>query len=116
MESDVLVVMGMFPALSGPVQMPQAPAKGFDLLLVGGLLPLGQLQCLQHFLHFLQSPLEGLDDVVHLFDSLLDGDGRCRLPITGLLDGSGRCRLPLAGGWGGNLPLDRCRFGDRCRF
>ena len=86
-------VLSAFP---GRMQMAQTAAEGLDLLLVGGLLPLGQLQSLQHFIHVLQGSAEGLDNMAHLFDSLLD----C----------SGRCRLPLAGGWGRNLLLNRSRL------
>jgi hypothetical protein len=67
------VPRGRLAAFAWPVQLPQAAAKRFDLLLVGVLLPLGQFQCLQHFLHLVQGGPEGLDDVVDFFDRLLNG-------------------------------------------
>jgi hypothetical protein len=85
-------------AFSGPVQLPQAAAKRFDLLLVGVLLPLGQFQCLQHFLHLVQGGPEGLDDVVDFFDGLFN-----RRRWGGLW---------LAGWQRGNLRFDRERFGN----
>jgi hypothetical protein len=67
------VPVRMLSGFAGPVQLPQAAAKGFNLLLVRVLLPLGQLQGLQHFFHLFQGTAEGLDDVVDLFNGLLDG-------------------------------------------
>jgi hypothetical protein len=66
------VVVGMSAVLTGPVQMAQAAPKRFDFLLVSDLLPLGQLQGLQHFIHLFQGAAEGLNDMVDLLDGLLD--------------------------------------------
>jgi hypothetical protein len=63
----------MLSTFAGPVQLPQAAAKRFDLLLAGVLLPLGQFQGLQHFLHVVKRAAERLDDVVDRFDRLLNG-------------------------------------------
>ena len=41
-------------ALAGAIQLPKGPAKGFNLLLVGILLTLGQFKRLQQFLHLLE--------------------------------------------------------------
>ena len=59
-------------AFPRPVQLAQAAAKRFDLLLVGVLLPLGQLQRFQYFLHFVQGSAERLDDLVDFLDRLLN--------------------------------------------
>ena len=60
-------------AVPRPVQLAQAPAKRFDLLLIGGLLPLRQFQRFQHFLHVFECSPKRLDDVVDLFDRPLNG-------------------------------------------
>jgi hypothetical protein len=57
------------------VQLAQAAAEGLDLVLVGTLLPLGQFDSLQDFLHVLEGGPEGLDDVADFFDGLGDGRG-----------------------------------------
>ena len=62
----------MVPALPWPVQLVQAAAKRFDLLLVSSLLPLGQLERLQHFLHVVQCSAQRLDDLVDFLDGLLN--------------------------------------------
>jgi hypothetical protein len=82
-------------AFARPVQVAQAPAKGFDLLLVRELLPLGQLQGFEHLFHILEGGAEGFDDMADLFN--------------GPLDGSGRRGPRLARGWRGSFPLDSCR-------
>jgi|GEM_PF-3121673 len=50
--------------------MAQAAAKGFNFLFVGGLLPFGEFQGLQHILHIAECTAEGLDDLVDVFDGL----------------------------------------------
>src|SRR3974377_1597392 len=65
-----------------PMQRAQAAAKGFDLLLIGRLLPLGQLQRFQHSLHVVQGPAEHLDDLVHLLDCPLNCRWRCGQPVA----------------------------------
>jgi len=60
------------PAIPGPIQLAKAAAECFDLLLVGDLLPLGQLERFQYFLHVIQSPAERLDDLIDLLDRLLN--------------------------------------------
>jgi len=67
--------MRMLSAFPGSVQVTQAAAKGFDLLLVRELLPLGQLQGLEHFFHVFERGAEGLDDTIDLFDGLLNCSG-----------------------------------------
>ena len=86
-------------ALWWPVQLPQAAAQGFDFLLIGRLLPLGQFEGFQHFLHVVQGAAERLDDVVDLFDRFLDSHGLRGLPLPDWR-------------WGG-LPFDRGSVGDR---
>ena len=71
-------------AFWGPVQLAQAAAEGFDLVFVGNLLALGQLERLQHVLHVVQGAAERLDDVVDLLDGFLD---RHRLRGSRLPDG-----------------------------
>ena len=66
------VLVGTFPALAMSVQMTQTAAQRFDLLLVRNLLPFGQLQGLQHFVHVFQRAAERLDDMIHLFYGLLN--------------------------------------------
>ena len=73
----------MVSAFPRPVQLAQAAAKRFELLLVGGLLPLGQFQRFQHFFHAPERSLKRLDDVVDLLDRLLNGGGCRGLPIAG---------------------------------
>ena len=70
-------------AFSGPVQLAQAAAKRFDLLLVGSLLPLGQLEGLKDCFHIVEGGAERLDDLIDFFDCLRNGDGS---PGFGLAD------------------------------
>lgn len=67
--------MGMLSAFARTVQVAQATAKGFDLLLVRELLPLRQLQGLEHFFHVFERGAEVLDDMVDLFNGPLDCGG-----------------------------------------
>ncbi len=69
------VATGVFLTLTVSVQVAQAPAKGFDLLFVRELLPLGQLQSLEHLFHVFERGAEVLDDMIDLFDGSLDGSG-----------------------------------------
>ena len=59
-------------AFPWPVQLMQAAPKRFDFLLVGVLLPFGQLERFQHLLHVVQSSAKGLDDLVDLPNRLLN--------------------------------------------
>ena len=68
---------------SWPVQLPQAAAQGFDLLLVGYLLPLGQFEGFEHCLHLVQRGSKHLDDVVDLFDRFLDSHRLCGSQLPG---------------------------------
>ncbi len=88
----------MWAAFSWPVQLPQAAAQGFDFLLVGCLLPLGQFEGFQHFLHVVQGASERLDDMVDFLDRFLDSHW-----LRG---------LPLPDWWRGSLPFDRDSFGN----
>ena len=74
---------GMLAAISGPVELAQTPAKGFDLLLVRGLLPLGQLEGFQHRVHIVQRGAERLNDMVDLFDGLRNGHWSLGLRLAG---------------------------------
>jgi hypothetical protein len=65
----------MLAAFSGTVQLAQATAKRFDLLLVSDLLPLGQFKRLEHGFHVVQRGSESLDDMIDLLDGLLDRHG-----------------------------------------
>ena len=71
----------MRPAIPRLVQLAQAAAKCFDLLLVGNLLSLGQLERFQYFFHVIQRPTERLDDLVDLLDRLLNARQGRRLPV-----------------------------------
>ena len=98
----------VLPALSGPMQLAQTTAQGFDFLLVSILLPLGQFQGLEHSLHVVQRASEFIDDLVNLFDGLLNGHWGPRLRLTGWRPGN----LPwLAHGRRGSLR----RFAHRRR-
>jgi hypothetical protein len=90
---------GVLSAFLWPVQMVQAAAKRFDLPLVGVLLPLGQFERFQYFLHVLQCFPEGLDNLVDLFD--------------GLLNGGWPRQVWRPDRWRGSLPFGRGRFGNR---
>jgi hypothetical protein len=78
----------MVSALPGPVQLVQAAAQGFDLLLVGVLLSLGQFERFEHFIHVVEGSAECLDDLVDLFDRLLNARRRRGLPFSGWRRGS----------------------------
>lgn len=71
--------------------MAQTATEGFDLLLVSGLLALGKFEGFEHFFHVVQRRLEGFDDMINLFDCLLDGHGFRR--AGGGDGGRGRPRL-----------------------
>lgn len=60
-------------AFPWPMQLVQAAAKGFDLVLVGDLLAFGQLQRFQHLLHVVQCSAERLNNLVDVLDRLLNG-------------------------------------------
>jgi len=60
------------------MQLPQRALKTLNLALVINLLPLRQLQCFQHFLHFIERMLQFLDDSIHLIDGIGDGWGLMR--------------------------------------
>jgi hypothetical protein len=70
-------------AFSGLMQLAQAAAKRFDLLLVGGLLPLGQLEGLKHGFHIVEGGAERLDDLIDFFDCLRNGDGSPGFGLAG---------------------------------
>ena len=65
----------MVSAFARPVELPQAPAQGFDLLLVGVFLALGQLKCLEDLLHVVQRVPQRVDDVIDLFNRPLHRRG-----------------------------------------
>ena len=88
----------MCSAFPWPVQLAQAAAQCLDLLLVSVLLPLGQFHRFQHFLHILQGLSQRLDDVVDLFNRLLNGRWRRGLGFAGRRNA--RC------------PFDGSTFGD----
>ena len=62
-------------AVAGTLELTQRALEILDLLLVGGLLPLGVLHRLQHFFHLVERRLEGLNDVIDLLDGGGDGSG-----------------------------------------
>ena len=74
---------------AGPVELPQAAAEGFDLLLIGVLLPLGQFQRFQYLLHVVQGVAERVNNVIDLLNGLLNAgqSGRRWLPTGGWDDG-----------------------------
>ena len=59
-------------ALPWTIQLPKRTAQGFNLLLVGVLLALGQFKRLQQFFHVLERGLQSLDDFVYIPDSFLN--------------------------------------------
>ena len=73
----------MLSALPGAMQLAQAAAERLDLLLIRVLLPLGQFQRLQHFLHIIECSPERLDDLGDLFDGVLNGRRGCGVPLPG---------------------------------
>lgn len=52
--------------------MAQTAAQGFNFLLVGNLLPLGQFEGLQHFVHILERGAERGNNAGDLFNGLLN--------------------------------------------
>ena len=100
--------------------MPQAPAEGFNLLLVGNLLALSQFERLQHVLHVIERASERFDDLVDLLDCFLDSHWfrGSPLPLWHLLRRSGLPESRLLFGsrfpelWRGSLLFDRGGFGD----
>ena len=77
--------MRLIAAFAGAMDLAQAAAESFDLLLVSGLLPLGQFQGLHDLLHVLGRSAESLDDPVYLLDRLLDGHRCGRMTLAGRL-------------------------------
>ena len=71
----ISVPVRMLSAFARTVQVAQASAKGFDLLLVRELLPLGQLQSLEHLFHVFERGAEGFDDMIDFFNGPLNGSG-----------------------------------------
>ena len=85
------------PALPRALQLTQGPPQRFDFLIVHALLALGQLQTFQHFVHVIECFPERVDDLVNLFDRLLNRRRRRRTPL-----GAGPVR---------NVPFDGTGFG-----
>jgi hypothetical protein len=56
------------------VQVPQRALEILNLAFVIDFLPLGQFECFEHFLHFIERVFEFLDHSVHLVDGV--GNGR----------------------------------------
>ena len=75
--------------------MPQGAPQRLDLLFVRALLPLGQLQGLQHFVHVIQRVSQRVADLVNFFNRLLNRRRRRRSPLWAgpvgkvLFDGTG---------------------------
>jgi hypothetical protein len=59
--------------LARPMQLAKRALKILNFALVIDLLSLGELQRLEHFLHFIQGMLEFLNDPVYLLDGAGDG-------------------------------------------
>jgi hypothetical protein len=74
-------------SLAGAVELAQGASEGLDLVFVGILLPLGQFERLEDFLHLVERLPQSLENLIDLFDGLSD----CRRPS--------RLRLAGGGGW-----------------
>jgi len=75
MRIPLALAFSFAPALATfprPLKLPQSAAQRLDFLLVGSLLPLSQLHCLQHFLHLIHRITQGFDNLGYLFDRPLD--------------------------------------------
>jgi hypothetical protein len=74
-----------------PVQLPQRALETLNLALIIDLLPLGEFERFEHFLHLIERVLEFLDDSVHLLDGVADRRRLMRgfglLTLLGLFDG-----------------------------
>jgi hypothetical protein len=71
------------------VQLAQGAAQGLDLVFIGILLPLGEFERLQDFLHVVERMAQGLEDAVDLFNGAFDGGGRGRARLPGRRRGMG---------------------------
>ena len=54
-------------------EVTQGALQGLDFLLVGSLLAFGQLKSFKRLIQFFECFLQGLDDMVHVIDSLPNG-------------------------------------------
>ena len=54
------------------MQLPQSAPQRLDFLRVRILLSLGQLHAFQHFFHVVERFFQSLDDLINLFDGLLN--------------------------------------------
>jgi hypothetical protein len=81
-------------SLAGVVELAQGATEGLDLVFVGILLALGQLEGLEHFLHLVECLAQGLEGLIDLLDGPLDGRRRSRLKWPG---SGGRRIWPLLG-------------------
>ena len=54
------------------MQLPQSAPQRLDFLRVCILLSLGQLHAFQHLFHVVERFFQGLDDLINLFDGLLN--------------------------------------------
>jgi len=59
-------------AFARTVQVPQRALQILNLALIIDLLPLGQFQRFQHFLHLIERMFQLVDDPVHLVDGIRD--------------------------------------------
>lgn len=65
-------------SFAGALELAQGASEGLDFVFVGILLPFGQLERLEHFLHLFECLPESLENVIDLFDGLFDARGRSR--------------------------------------
>lgn len=61
--------------LTRPLELAQLAPQVFDLLLVRGILALGQFQVFQHLFHFVERLAEGDNHLVHRLDRILHAFG-----------------------------------------
>ncbi len=63
----IIAALGTLSLFPWPSHLAQSTAKGFNFLVVGNFLALGQFQRLKHFLHVFEAFSEALHNLVDLF-------------------------------------------------
>jgi hypothetical protein len=77
--------------IAGPVELAQGALEVLNLALVINLLPFGEFECFEDFLHIVKGVFKLLDDAGDLLDGVADGGSLVRhfgrLMLLGFFDG-----------------------------
>ncbi len=60
-------------SLAGTLELAQSAAERLDFVFVGGLLPLGHFESLEHFFHLIKRLAQGVENFSDVLDRFLDG-------------------------------------------